>query len=209
MLNQFSRTQLIFGKEAKWKKAVWRKIKKRMRTREQRRTMRKSNKNALKWIFGVIAVLLVALASGGWWIFGTFITAANSIEKQEGRNGKRSLFLLFSSFGLYFRFCTRFWLDLCFGFFVQYWIHNVISFCFRRRFQISANFSRSHNNTTPLNNVSNSLMRKRILYLGNVITYSGQKVKFFLFFCNYVNFFENYVNSKSYLLPMIAAMPKR
>lgn len=45
--------------------------------------MRKSNKNALKWIFGVIAVLLVALAAGGWWMFGTFITAANSIEKLE------------------------------------------------------------------------------------------------------------------------------
>ena len=45
--------------------------------------MRKSNKTALKWIFGVIAVLLVALAAGGWWMFGTFITAASSIEKLE------------------------------------------------------------------------------------------------------------------------------
>ena len=45
--------------------------------------MRKSKKTALKWIFGVIAVLLVALAAGGWWMFGTFITAANSIEKLE------------------------------------------------------------------------------------------------------------------------------
>ena len=37
----------------------------------------------LKWIFGVIAALLVLLVAGGWWLFGTLITAANSIEKLE------------------------------------------------------------------------------------------------------------------------------
>ena len=37
----------------------------------------------LKWIFGVIVALLVLLVAGGWWLFGTLITAANSIEKLE------------------------------------------------------------------------------------------------------------------------------
>ena len=37
----------------------------------------------LKWIFGVIAALLVVLVAVGWWLFGTLITAANSIEKLE------------------------------------------------------------------------------------------------------------------------------
>ena len=40
-------------------------------------------KTILKWIFGVIAALLVLLVAGGWWLFGTLITAANSIEKLE------------------------------------------------------------------------------------------------------------------------------
>ena len=40
-------------------------------------------KTILKWIFGVIAALLVLLVAGGWWLFGTLIAAANSIEKLE------------------------------------------------------------------------------------------------------------------------------
>lgn len=45
--------------------------------------MNNQKKNILKWICGVIITLLVILAAGGWWMFGTFITAANSIEKLE------------------------------------------------------------------------------------------------------------------------------
>ena len=40
-------------------------------------------KTVLKWVLGVIAALLVVLTAGGWWLFGTLITAANSIEKLE------------------------------------------------------------------------------------------------------------------------------
>ena len=40
-------------------------------------------KTILKWIFGVIAALLVLLVAGGWWLFGTLIAAANNIEKLE------------------------------------------------------------------------------------------------------------------------------
>ena len=43
----------------------------------------KNKKNLLKWICGILAALLIILAAGGWWLFGTFITAANSIEKLE------------------------------------------------------------------------------------------------------------------------------
>ena len=42
-----------------------------------------NKKTILKWICGIITALLVILAAGGWWMFGTFITAANSIEKLE------------------------------------------------------------------------------------------------------------------------------
>jgi len=40
-------------------------------------------KAVLKWTCGIAAVLLLILAAGGWWLFGTFITAANGIEKLE------------------------------------------------------------------------------------------------------------------------------
>ncbi|MGM9615123.1 MAG: carcinine hydrolase/isopenicillin-N N-acyltransferase family protein [Oscillospiraceae bacterium] len=40
-------------------------------------------KNILKWVVGIIAVLLVVLITGAWFMFGTFIQAANSIEKLE------------------------------------------------------------------------------------------------------------------------------
>lgn len=45
--------------------------------------MKKSKKNIFKWICGGAVALLVILAAGGWWMFGTFITAANSIEVLE------------------------------------------------------------------------------------------------------------------------------
>ena len=45
--------------------------------------MKKKHKTILKWVCGIIAVLLIILAAGGWAMFGTFITAANSIEKLE------------------------------------------------------------------------------------------------------------------------------
>lgn len=45
--------------------------------------MKKSKKNIFKWICGGAVALLVILAAGGWWMFGTFITAANSIEELE------------------------------------------------------------------------------------------------------------------------------
>ena len=40
-------------------------------------------KTILKWICGILAALLVILAAGAWAMFGTLITAANSIEKLE------------------------------------------------------------------------------------------------------------------------------
>ena len=45
--------------------------------------MKKKHQTALKWVCGVAAALLVVLAGGGWYLFGDFITAANSIEKLE------------------------------------------------------------------------------------------------------------------------------
>ena len=45
--------------------------------------MAHKRKSILKWICGIVAALLVIFAAGGWWMFGTFITAANSIEKLE------------------------------------------------------------------------------------------------------------------------------
>lgn len=45
--------------------------------------MSKNKKRIFKWICGIFAALLIVLAVGGWWMFGTFITAANSIEKLE------------------------------------------------------------------------------------------------------------------------------
>ena len=37
----------------------------------------------MKWVYGIIAILLVILAAGAWSMFGTMITAANTIEKLE------------------------------------------------------------------------------------------------------------------------------
>lgn len=45
--------------------------------------MNHKKKTILKWTCGIVAVLLIILTAGGWWMFGTFITAANSIEKLE------------------------------------------------------------------------------------------------------------------------------
>ena len=45
--------------------------------------MKCEKKSILKWVCGIIAVLLMILAAGAWSMFGTFITAANSIEKLE------------------------------------------------------------------------------------------------------------------------------
>ena len=67
---------------------------------------------------------------------------------------------------------------------------------FRRRFQIPAIFSQSHNSTTAVNNKSNFLMRKGILCFGIVITYFNENVNFSLFLRDYVNFLTNYVNAK-------------
>jgi hypothetical protein len=40
-------------------------------------------KNILKWVCSIIAALLLILAVGAWSMFGTMITAANTIEKLE------------------------------------------------------------------------------------------------------------------------------
>ena len=40
-------------------------------------------KKVLKWLFGILAVLLIAALIGGWLLFGTLIKAANSITKLE------------------------------------------------------------------------------------------------------------------------------
>lgn len=45
--------------------------------------MKKTRKTICKWICGIVAALLVILAAGGWWMFGTLITAAGSIEELE------------------------------------------------------------------------------------------------------------------------------
>lgn len=42
-----------------------------------------NKKNILKLVCGIIAVLLVIFAAGAWSMFGTMITAANTIEKLE------------------------------------------------------------------------------------------------------------------------------
>ena len=46
-----------------------------MRTGKKRRI--------LKWVCGILDGLLVILAVGAWSMFGTMITAANTIEKLE------------------------------------------------------------------------------------------------------------------------------
>ncbi|MGM9641989.1 MAG: C45 family autoproteolytic acyltransferase/hydrolase [Eubacteriales bacterium] len=45
--------------------------------------MKKSRKNILKWVCGIVAALLVIIAVGAWAMFGTMITAANTIVKLE------------------------------------------------------------------------------------------------------------------------------
>ena len=45
--------------------------------------MKKSLITILKWVCGIAAALLVLVAAGGWYLFGGFLTAANSIEKLE------------------------------------------------------------------------------------------------------------------------------
>lgn len=45
--------------------------------------MKYKKKTVLKWACGILAALLILIAAGGWVMFGTFITAANSIEKLE------------------------------------------------------------------------------------------------------------------------------
>ena len=41
-------------------------------------------KSVLKWVFGVIATLLVVLSAGGWWLFGTLITATKIMRTVMG-----------------------------------------------------------------------------------------------------------------------------
>ena len=45
--------------------------------------MNNKNKTVFKWICGIFATLLVIIAVGAWAMFGTMLTAANSIEKLE------------------------------------------------------------------------------------------------------------------------------
>ena len=45
--------------------------------------MSKNKKHIFIWVCGILAALLILLAAGSWFLFGTFITAANSIEKLE------------------------------------------------------------------------------------------------------------------------------
>ena len=45
--------------------------------------MRMKGKNVLKWVCGMIVGLLLVVLTGAWVLFGTFVKAANSIEKLE------------------------------------------------------------------------------------------------------------------------------
>ena len=45
--------------------------------------MNKKHKSIMIWVCGVAAALLVIVAAGAWAMFGTMVTAANSIEKLE------------------------------------------------------------------------------------------------------------------------------
>lgn len=60
-----------------------RKIKRKPKIRRRRQNKKKNHKTIFKWVCGILAAWLVILAVGGWWLFGSFITAANSIEKLE------------------------------------------------------------------------------------------------------------------------------
>lgn len=45
--------------------------------------MKQNHKTILKWVCGILAACMVILAVGSWWLFGSFLKAANSIEKLE------------------------------------------------------------------------------------------------------------------------------
>lgn len=45
--------------------------------------MKKKHKTIFKWVCGILTACLVVLAAGGWWLFGSFLKAANSIEQLE------------------------------------------------------------------------------------------------------------------------------
>ena len=45
--------------------------------------MNRNRKTILKWIGAIVAVLLIVFIAGAWTMFGTFVMAANSIEKLE------------------------------------------------------------------------------------------------------------------------------
>lgn len=45
--------------------------------------MNRNRKTILKWIGAIVAVLLIVFIAGAWTMFGTFVIAANSIEKLE------------------------------------------------------------------------------------------------------------------------------
>ena len=62
---------------------ISRKIKRNAKIRRGRQGMKKNPETIIKWVCGILAALLILLATGGWWLFGTFITAANSIERLE------------------------------------------------------------------------------------------------------------------------------
>lgn len=48
-----------------------------------RACMKQKTKTILKWTCGAFAAMLIAVAVGAWAMFGTFLTAAGSIEKME------------------------------------------------------------------------------------------------------------------------------
>ena len=45
--------------------------------------MKRNKKTILKWFCGIVAALMVIFIAGAWAMFGTFVTAANSIKKLE------------------------------------------------------------------------------------------------------------------------------
>ena len=45
--------------------------------------MKKCWKKVLVWTAVVLVLILAVIAFGAWWMFGTFITAARSIQKLE------------------------------------------------------------------------------------------------------------------------------
>lgn len=45
--------------------------------------MKKKHKTIFKCVCGILTACLVVLAAGGWWLFGSFLKAANSIEQLE------------------------------------------------------------------------------------------------------------------------------